>query len=280
MPICAESRAPRRLGLRRQRRAAGRGDDQQAGRARARPRRAAAPRATRRGSPHAKSTVQHRLEASASTEVSAAGSRGSEIEISSQPSACELQREQRSASPRPASRGVQSRSPIDEADRDRTPSAGDERRVEERPGRPAHVAALPCAQREQEARVGERGQDPVRDAERRGSCRRRRSRARPRSGARRRGRPGSRRASGSTAARRRISHASRPTNTTCRLPSTRREPGADLLDRLVPGDEVDREEDAGQPRRAARCLSGPRPEAPVLEPGERPERPAAPAAQR
>src|SRR5439155_22315278 len=50
----------------------------------------------------------------------------------------------------------------------------------------------------------------------------------------------------------------------------RREPGAYLLDALVPGDEVDREEEPGEPGERA-LAQRPGAVAPVLEPGQRPE---------
>ncbi len=50
----------------------------------------------------------------------------------------------------------------------------------------------------------------------------------------------------------------------------RREAGADLLDALVPGDQVDREEETGEPGQPA-LLDRPRPVTPVLPAREQPE---------
>jgi hypothetical protein len=58
-----------------------------------------------------------------------------------------------------------------------------------------------------------------------------------------------------------------PTTSTCRLPSTVASPAPDLLDGVVPQDEVDGEEDAGHCAQLPRA-SGERPEAAVLAAAE------------
>ena len=80
-----------------------------------------------------------------SIEVSAAGSRGSETEISSQPTTCEVSASvHQPAVRRPG--GTRSVTPITSADGERD-ERGHERRVEQRPGGAAQVLAALAQQR-------------------------------------------------------------------------------------------------------------------------------------
>ena len=187
--------------------------------------------------------------------------------ISSQPKTCELSASTISQPVAPSD-GVRSRSPATAPNS----AAADRRRqrgVEERPGRPAQVTAR-LAQREQEARVRDAGQHAEDRPERRvrtvralledagdeddadADDRDRRER-------------GTRRALAEHGPREhRDEHD-------LRVPEHGREPGADLLDRVVPEDQVGREEDARRPRDQSRAARA-RPVAPVLEAGDQPER--------
>ena len=85
-------------------------------------------------------------------EVSAAGSRGSETAISSQPSTCEVSASS-SSQPWAGQAGTRSTSPIARPG-DGGSRGGDHRGVEQRAGGPAQVGAA-LAQHEDEARVRE-----------------------------------------------------------------------------------------------------------------------------
>ena len=146
--------------------------------------------------------------------------------------------------------------------------ARDESRIEERAGGPALVA-IARAEHEQEARVRDRGQDPERHAEARvaavgavlegsrdeddadKSNRDRRNRAVRRPLAQ--DRPGE-----------------QANENDLQVAEHRRETGADLLDPLVPGDQIDGEEHPGEPGQPA-LLQRPRPVAPVFELRQHPE---------
>ena len=177
-------------------------------------------------------------------DVSAAGRRGSETEISSQPSTCELSA---SSTSQPAD-GHAGHEVVD-AERERDGERRERRdpgRVEQRPGRPPQVLVA-VAQDQDEARVGDAGQRAEQHAARRvravgavlerardqhdADHRQRQRGEDPPAGRLREHRPGDER-----------------DDHDLQVAEHGRQPGADVGDRLVPEDQVGGEEQPGDQR--------------------------------
>ena len=182
-----------------------------------------------------------------STDVRAVGSRPSETVIRSQPSTCELSASVISQ-PWASSAGREVEVAEDEADRDDADRAG-ERRVVERAGNPAPLAGSP-AQREQEARVRDPGEQAVDRAELRvAPVRPALEHSGDEDDPDHRDRDREQRVPGRALAKDRPRQEADEHD--LRVAENGREAGAHVLDRVVPEDEVGREEDAADPGRAA-----------------------------
>ena len=187
------------------------------------------------------------------TDVTTAGSRGSEIVISSQPSTCELSAS-RISQPCAASDGVRSRSPTARP-MSAQPIADASVASKSGPAGPT-IAASALPQREQEAGVREPGEHAEDRAERRVLAVGALLEHAGDEDRRRRARPGSRSSDDVCGRSRQSSHAMQPDEHDLRVAEHRREPGADLLDRVVPEHEVGREERAREPGEVARARCG------------------------